>query len=180
MSRLTTLELPAAGVTLKICRIPYMLLEDWRKGLPEPPPVPRQEVDYAGVKKMEENPSHPSYVQAMNEHGYKLGMLGIEFAIDRGVVVEVDQAAVDELRQWAAQQVPPVQLPTSDKVVFISRILVPDLVELLQIRIAVFGRIAPTQEMIDRAVDGFRSNLSGEEPVRLADQEISGELQSGV
>jgi len=175
-SRLTKLDLPAVGVTLQIRRIPYMLLDDWRRGLPEPPPVPTQEVDYGGKKVTEENSGHPGYVQAIQDHSFKIGMLAIEFAIDRGVVVDIDEAEVKELRDWTAAQIPPIPLPVSDKVVYVSRILVTDLADLIAVRAAVFGRIAPTQEQIDRAVEIFRSGLPGKTSVPLAGETEQGEL----
>ncbi len=146
------------GVTLKIRRIPRMLIEDWRKSLPAQPPVPTQEIDYGGgQKRLEENPTHPSYLQAIEAYNYDVGMRAIAFSIDRGVVVDVDQAAVTELRTWAAAS--GIQLPASDLVVFVSRILLPDLEDLVKLRQAVFGRTEATEEAIDQAVDRFPAKV---------------------
>jgi hypothetical protein len=154
-------EFRHVGVTLDIQRIPHMLLQDWRNALPPEPPIPTQEMEYGGKKVSEQNPSHPEYVAEIEEYNYNIGMRMIEFAIDRGVVIEVDRDAVAELRSWAEQQDPPVELPKSDKVVFVSRILLPDLIDLVALRTAVFGRVVPTQEAIDQAVERFQPEVSG-------------------
>lgn len=136
-----------------------MLVEDWRATLPKAPLPPTQEVDYGGQKRMESNTSHPEYLAALQEHDYRIGMLAIEFAIERGVVLDIDQAAVAELRVWAETQC--VALPKDDKVLYVSRILLPDISDLILLRRAVFERFEPSEETIASAVERFPAALPG-------------------
>ncbi|HLC02387.1 MAG TPA: hypothetical protein VJK02_05080 [Anaerolineales bacterium] len=161
-SDLRPVEFPHLGLTLQVRRIPTLLVQDWRATHPKAPLPPTQEIDYGGQKRMESNPAHPAYQAEMLDYDYRIGLLAIDFAIDRGVVLPPDEMwirQVEELREWAGRQTPPVILPAEDKVVYVSRILLPDLEDLLLLRRAVFERVEPSEESIASAVERFPATL---------------------
>lgn len=153
------LTLPVSGAVVGVRRIPSMLLDDYRKSMPKTPTPPMQEVEYNGVKSMEPNPSHPDYAQTMRDYLYNLGIQMIAFAVRFGVEVTVDEQAVKELRDWAQEN--GVQLPTDDKLLYVTRILAQGEDDLAAIQEAVFGRVQPTEATVEQTVQTFPSPVQG-------------------
>lgn len=155
---LRDLTLPSSGVTLKIKRIPTLLLDDFWRSLPPPPKPPMQKVKYGEEEREEPNVAHPDYAEALAKYDYDLGLRMIEFAVQFGVECEIDQEAVAAVQAWAEKA--GVELPGSDKLVYITRVLAHG-EELAMIREAVLGRIEPTEKEVGRKAESFPGPVQG-------------------
>lgn len=154
----STLTLPDSGQTLEYRRVSHMLLADVQRSM-KPPRPPMQEVDYGGVKKMEPNPAHPDYAEALAEHRTALAEKILEVAIQYGVICDVDKARVAELR--AAMTEAGVNLPANDKVLYVTRILCETGNDLNTLRDAVIRKSQPTEGATAEAVARFPAEVPG-------------------
>jgi hypothetical protein len=146
------------GVEVSIRKVSPLLGAEIQRAFPAPTP-PLQEVDYGdGVKKMEPNPSDPTFIEELRKYSNFLEEKTRSLIIKRGVVIELtdeQKSDVAELRkQWKDDF--GVELQGDDKYIFVSYIAVgtdSDLEELLQ---AILRRSRPTEGAIAEATKTFQ------------------------
>lgn len=160
MTDLKEIRLPDSGQLLHVRRMPVSLLEDFRRTEPPPPGPPMQQVDYGGGKiKEEPNPAHPDYVGMLQDYYAALFDRASEFAIEFGVECEIDPKAIEKVRRWAEKR--GAVLPDNDLVLYVTRVLAVTGKDLLTIQSAVFGRVEPTEEAVDKAAESFPGPVQG-------------------
>lgn len=151
--------LPESGVVVQIIKPSFVVLDDYRRSLPPPPEPPIIEVEIMGKREQQENPNDPDFIRLMNEYISHIAQDSVEFAIQFGVLLELDdaaQAAVARARAWAARH--GIALPEDDKVVYVSRVLAQGS-DVQAIHDAVFDRLEPSEEATAAAVARFPAPL---------------------
>lgn len=147
------------GRTILIRKVSPYLVFELSKAFPAPKPI-QQEVDYGdGKKRMEENPAHPDYLEAMRNYNRNFQERLTTLMIKRGVEIELTdeiKAEVAELRAFWREEYK-AELDPSDKMVYILNLCVgsdKDLEELIE---KITRRSQPTEAVVAEALDGFRS-----------------------
>jgi hypothetical protein len=164
---------PDTGRTVQIRKVSSLLRTETRRqvarsvGFEEPQP-PTSKVDYGEGEVTIQNPAHPVYqdlrrrwTEAVNEEtGARLKRI----AIRRGVVCEIDQAAVASVR--ADMLIEGVDLSSfDDHYVYVAFVCVGsdnDWTDLLK---AIFERSAPQEAAIQAHIAVFPADVPGEAPV---------------
>lgn len=135
-----------------------MLLKDIAATL-KPPKPPMQEVDYGGTKRMEPNPAHPDYKEAMTEYQAKLNDLMFRVLVVIGVECEVDSESVKKVREQAGMF--GAELPPEDKFVYIAHVLAKSEDDVKALRDLLLRRSQPTEAATAEAVDRFPAEVQG-------------------
>lgn len=158
------------GRTVQIRKVSSLLRQETRRqvaasaGFDEPQP-PQAEVDYGEGKVKIANPAHPVYQDLRREWADRVNKETGErlkrLAIRRGVVCEVDTAAVASVRADMALE--GVDLSAfDDHYVYVAFVCVgsdDDWTDLLK---AIFERSAPQEAAIAAHIAGFQPDLPGE------------------
>lgn len=154
----TTFTFPDSGVTIKTRKVSPLLLAEIQKTLPPPTP-PMQEVDYGGTKRMEPNPVHPDYVQALAAYRADFSNLIFRALVLIGVECEVDAEAVGKLR--ADMQQFGVTLPPEDKFVYVAHILCTSNEDVTALRDLLLRHSQPTEVAVAEATERFPAEVQG-------------------
>jgi hypothetical protein len=161
---------PDTGRTVQIRKISSLLrAENYRqvKALPgfEEPQPPQSEVDYGDGKVLISNYAHPTYQQLLRDWNERVSKKATErlrrILIRRGVVCEVDKAAVASVR--ADMDAEGIDLSAFDDhyvyVAFVCNGSDDDFTDLMR---AIFERAAPQEAAIQAHIASFPSDVPGE------------------
>ena len=157
------------GRTVQVRKISTLIRDEVRRQVrrdprfaePEPP---QQEVDYGDGKIKIAHRGHPVYVQLLAEWHDRMKtevserLIGL--VIRRGVVCEVDHAAVDQVRADLAEQ----KIDTGaldDHYVYVAFICVGPYEDYTDLLSAVFERSTPAEAAVKAHIDSFRGDIRG-------------------
>lgn len=151
------------GVVVRIRKVSPLLLLRLREDFPPPKP-PTQEVDYGdGKKKLELNPAHPGYQEALDQYNAEMERRLRSLLIKRGVKLEWTPEMKGEVVEVREQYLAETgkEMKEDDALVYISYVAIgtdKDLEELLD---AIMRRSAPTEEVAAEAQERFKSPVQG-------------------
>lgn len=158
MSKVEQFTFQDSGEVVGIRKVSPLLMIRLRERFPMPKP-PMQEVDYGdGVKKLEPNPAHPAYREALSEYDQMIEQKARRMLIKRGVVIEWTperREALEEIRAYWKENLDG-DLEPDDEVAFVSYVCVgsdSDLEEFLE---ALLKRSQPTEAAVDEAAGRFQ------------------------
>lgn len=157
------------GRTVQVRKISTLIRDEVRRQVrrdprfaePEPP---QQEVDYGDGKIKIAHRGHPVYVQLLKEYNERVaqevGDRLVGLVIQRGVVCEVDQAAVDHVRANLAEQ----QIDTAaldNHYVYVAFVCIGPYEDYTDLLKAVFERSQPMEAAVKAHLDSFRGDVRG-------------------
>lgn len=144
----------ANGQTVGVMRVSPDLLRTIRRSFPPPEP-PVQHTDLGD----EPNAMDPDYLIAMADYEQMLGDKIFDLLILRGVWVQVDKEAVEQLRADVREL--GVELPKNDKIVYVRHVLLSDTRDYAGLQAAIVLQGQPTEEAIQGAQAEFKSDAPG-------------------
>ena len=153
---LTEVTLPDSGKTLRVRRVPIFLMREVQKAVKRPTP-PMVEVVYETGARREANRADPDYLEALDEYQMALGEKMIRVVVRRGVEVDIDQEAVDQLRADLADLGLPAE--ADDKYLYIVHICCETDQDLKALQDAVLRRSQPTEEATAEAIERFPAEV---------------------
>lgn len=152
------------GVEVLLRKVPPFAADDirrsWESRKPKPPVIP---TEIAGMHVEEANYDDPDYIAELEVWQRAMGEAVNMFYIRRGVykIMNDDwQGLVDEYRAEMAEY-EGVELPKDDMMLYLSRIACGTAHGLQELYQAIIARSQPTEEVVQRYVDNFRSDVSG-------------------
>lgn len=141
---------------------------------PEPP---QQDVDYGDGKVRMANRAHPIYQELMKDWREKfnreVGDRLVNLVIQRGVVCEVDEAAVERVRAELAEQ----GISTShldNHYVFVAFVCIGPYEDYTDLLKAVFERSTPVEAAVQAHLDSFPGDVRRAGSVELEPRPASG------
>lgn len=147
----------STGHKVEIRRVSPLLLRKMDQQYPRPKP-PKVPVDYGdGEVRQEENPSAPEYLQALADFFEEREIRWRKLLFGRGVVCEIDQNALDQLRRDMAAM--GVDLEEDDKIAYVSYLLIGSDEDTTKLTRAIRGISVPDEEEIASAAESFRSEV---------------------
>lgn len=158
MSKVEQFTFKDSGETVGIRKVSPLLMIRLRERYPLPRP-PVQEVDYGdGHKKMEANPAHPDYIQALSDYEQMIEQKARRLLIKRGAVIEWTEERREALAEMRAYWLEAFEndLEPDDDVAFISYLCVgsdSDLEDFLEV---LLKRSQPTEEAVQEATARFQ------------------------
>lgn len=150
------LKLKDSGITVKIRKVSPLLFVELRKQNPEPKPPKNKVTDMNGREVWEENRANPDFLEALAAHEEKIETLMSTLVFKRGVEVEVDKAAVDELREFWRTEFGK-ELDTDDRMVYIRYVVIQSQDDFEMLYNAIIEKSQPTEEDINAAKQAFKS-----------------------
>lgn len=162
------------GRAVQVRKLSALLRDEVRRAVrrdpdfPKEPEPPMEEIDYGDQKMRHPNRGHPVYQQLLAEWHADLsresGERLVALVIRRGVVCEVDAAAVKRLRaDMAAIGVDLSEY--DDHYVYVAFVCVGPSADYQELLKAVFERSTPSEEAVRAHIDSFRGPVSGQEPL---------------
>ena len=146
-----------SGRTVMVRKVSSLLILELQKAFPEPKP-PTQEVEIAGVKRLEANPAHPDYQKALQAYQLDLEMKIRKLLIKRGVVCDVPKDEVDDLRTFWREEFNQ-ELDPSDLLVYVSYLACTTDGDLQDLVEKITRRSQPTEAEIQANIKSFRSEV---------------------
>lgn len=149
------------GITVGVLRMSPDLLREIQRQFPPPsPPVQHTELGD------EPNPADPDYLIAAMEHRQQMGDRLINAIILRGLWVDIDKPALEQLR--ADMREVGTELPANDKIAYVRYLCITDPGnELRELQEIVLRQGQPTEAAIREAAGEFKSDVPG--PGRVFD-----------
>lgn len=182
--RLYDFTFEGTGRTVQVRKLSALIRDEVRRAVrrdlafPKEPEPPMEEIAYGDRNIKHPNRGHPIYVQLLKEWNEELsresGERLISLVIRRGVVCEVDEAAVKQLR--ADMAAVGVDLSEYDNhYVYVAFVCVGPSADYQELLRAVFERSIPSEEAVQAHIDSFRRAISREEPLASEPGPASGE-----
>lgn len=151
-----TIELPDSGRVVTLNYVSPLLLNDLRKAAQKGttrPVVPTQEIDGRTV----ENPLHPDYLAAQHEYNLAVGQRFLELLFKYGVADKPDADAIAAFRANAEGD--GLELPTDDRVLYVTRILIGGNRDVEALQEAIMGTGHPTERQVAEKVAAFPAEV---------------------
>jgi len=142
-----TVTLPDSGAVLELKFIGPMLARDIqkqvRRALPKPQPPVQMVPDGDGHERAESNDADPDYKEAVQEWTRDQGQAFVEALVHYGVHIDLDELRLheDEVTELRKQY---LALPSSDMVVYVTRILLRTSRDMLALQSAILGEFQTT------------------------------------
>lgn len=165
----------STGRTVYIRKVSALLRDEIHRAVrrdpafPKEPEPPIQEVDYGDDNKVKRpNRQHSVYLELQKEWQAKYleevnERLAV-VAIHRGVVCDIDDTAVKQMREEMAASGVPLD-DYCDHYVYVAFVCVGPTADYRELLKAVFDRSTPPAEAVQAHKDSFRSDVRDEEPV---------------
>lgn len=152
------------GLQVKIKRIPPFIALQLRNDFPPPKP-PTQVVEYPdGKKRVEENPAHPDYVEAMRIYGIESELRMRKLVLKRGLEWEMTDAHRAELKAVADNYREDFgkELDISDETLaYLSYVAIQTNEEIERLIALVLNQSQPTEETVKAVQDSFQGDVQG-------------------
>lgn len=148
------------GITVRLRKVSPLLVIKLQESFPAPKP-PMQEVMLGDEKRIEPNPSHPDYVEALTQHQAEMNARVTSLLIRRGVYPdwnEEKQKEVEEIKTFWKETYGR-ELDGTPLEIYVSYVAIgsdKDLEELLD---AILKRSQPTEGAIAQAQERFPGDL---------------------
>lgn len=146
--------LPDSGKTVKIRKVSPLLFIQLRKDFPAPKPPKNKVTDMDGREVMEENLADPNYLQALEDYNAAIEVRMGKLIYKRGVDVEVDQAALQELKDFYKTEFGK-ELTGDDKEMYVQYVLIQSQKDYDALTNAVLDISQPTKEDMAAATHSF-------------------------
>jgi hypothetical protein len=159
VNELTNFTFPDTGITVKIRKVsPLLMMEVQKRNKPPKPPM--QEVDYGDDKiTYEANPSHPDHIADLEQYNYDLEEKIRALTIKRGVVCDVPEDEIKELREFWKTEMGEELPEKNDKIAYISYICIGTQEDLEDLLSAITKRSQPTKPVIEAAKASFPDDV---------------------
>jgi len=154
------------GIEILIKKVSPLLMREFQSNFQEPKP-PTQEVIIGDpnakspVVELQENPTHPEYVKALQEHNDNYEKKFQEFLINRGIVIELTEEQKQEIKDlrkdWMEEY--GKELPGNDKYAYITNIAIGTKEDYQELIYAVWSRTMPTPEEIEASMKSFQGDV---------------------
>lgn len=151
------------GEIVELRKVSPLLLIKLRERYPQPKP-PLQLVDYGDDdKKMEPNPAHPDYLEALAQYEQDMERRARDLLIRRGVVVQwtdEKRKALEDLRTFWRDSYEADMPAEDDTVAYVSYLAIGSDSDLTELIDHLVKRSQPTEEAIGAAQDRLKSQVS--------------------
>lgn len=166
------------GITVMVRKTSPMLIQEVQKAFPPPKP-PMNKVDYGnGFHALEANVNDPDYQQALKQYNEELEARVRKLMIIRGVDVEIDHEAVNELREQMREI--GIELDKSDKLVYVSMIAMGTAEDYQDLINAITRRSQATEDAVADAVATFQHPVQERGHLQLEDTEERRDIFAAV
>lgn len=172
------------GRVVQVRKLSALLRDEVRRQVrrdpdfPKEPEPPMEEIDYGDRKLRHPNRGHPVYTQLLKQWNEELnresGERLVSLVIRRGVVCEVDEHAVKQVRADMAA-VGAALDDYDDHYVYVAFVCVGPSADYQELLRAVFERSIPSEEAVQAHIDSFRGALRGQEPLASESGTTEGE-----
>lgn len=150
------ITLKDSNITVKVRKVSPLLFLEIRKQFPPPKPPLNKVTDLNGKDAWEENKAHPDYLQALSDYEDSLNTKVQDLMFRRGVEVEVNSEAVNELKAFWKETFDK-ELEGNDRDIYIRYVVIQSTDDFNQLYEAIMEKSQPTAEDINAAKQGFKS-----------------------
>jgi hypothetical protein len=169
--RLEEFTFQGTGRTVQIRKLSALIRDEVRRqvkkapGFEEPHP-PIFLVDYGDDNKIKQaNRAHPIYQELLSEWTARINQEAgdrlADLVIKRGVVCEIDHAAVQDIRAAMAAADTPLD-DYDDHYVYVAFVCIGPQADYTELLAAVFNRTIPSREAVQAHIDSFPGAVRGQ------------------